>query len=174
MWNGASFEKVTLLSISLRIQLGHPKTNICPFPARSHDSDFTIIDCNGIQKVHLDYCGCQQSIPKYIQLLRARLFPSTTTDPHTAATFNVLNTFQMLNFTSKISAYEFYTSLARRTDSTGTVDLPVSVSRFILTTYNNYLGPIPCLSPHGVRMETHTAVKEDGARSFAVWSSRNQ
>ncbi|KAF8958691.1 hypothetical protein BDZ97DRAFT_1923452 [Flammula alnicola] len=40
-------------------------------------------------------------------------------DPRTAATFRVLETFQMLSFTSKISAFEYYCSLARRTDNTG-------------------------------------------------------
>jgi len=82
---------------------------------------------DGIHEVAIDYCGCQQSLPKTVQLLRARLFLSTVIDPKTAATFHVLNMFQMLSFTSKISAYEFYQALARRTDNTGTSTPPVRI-----------------------------------------------
>ncbi|KAF6759469.1 hypothetical protein DFP72DRAFT_1063837 [Ephemerocybe angulata] len=55
------------------------------------------------------------------QLLRARLFPSTTIDPRTACTFRVLETYQMLSFTGKISAYEFLLAIFRRTDNTWNV-----------------------------------------------------
>jgi len=91
------------------------------------NDDFTVIDSDGIHQVSLDYCGCQQASARRIQLLRARLFPSTVIDPKTAATFRVLETFQMLSFTSKVSAYEYYRSLARRTDNTGTTPPPVSL-----------------------------------------------
>ena len=75
----------------------------------------------------LDYCGCPAAQPKPVQLLRARLFPSTVTDPKTAATFIVLKQFQLLSFSSKISGYEFYNTLARMTDNTGVKPPPVSV-----------------------------------------------
>ena len=74
----------------------------------------------------MDYCGCQQSLPPVTQLLRSQLFPSTTIQPKSAATFRTLETFQLLNFTSKISAYEYYKSIERRTDNTGTQSPPVS------------------------------------------------
>lgn len=60
------------------------------------------------------------------QLLRARLYPATISQPKTAATFDVLKTFQLLSFMSKVSAYEFYHSLARLTDNTGTISPPVN------------------------------------------------
>jgi hypothetical protein len=55
----------------------------------------------------------------------ARLFPSTVINPNIAATFQLLNSFQMLLFTSKVSAYKFYQALARRMDNTGTSTQPV-------------------------------------------------
>jgi hypothetical protein len=58
---------------------------------------------------------------KTTQLLRARLFPSTVVDPKTAATFRVLETFQLLSFTSKVSAFEYYRSLG------GELTIPVLV-----------------------------------------------
>lgn len=127
-WNGLYFERTTLQHLGLQVQLGHPSTHQCPLPDRASKSNFVIIAADGIHHVNLNYCGCQLSLPKHVQLLRARLFPSTVTDPRTAATFNVLETFQMLNFTSKISTFEYYQSLARRTDNTGVVSLPVRLS----------------------------------------------
>ena len=115
---------MSLKSLGLRIQLGH-LDGICNLPQPAFNDNFVVIHADGIHEVAVDYCGCQQSIPKTIQLLRARLFPSTVIDPKTAATFQVLNAFQMLSFTSKVSAYEFYQALARRTDNTGTSTPPV-------------------------------------------------
>jgi hypothetical protein len=53
------------------------------------------------------------------QLLRMSLFPSTTSDPKTAATFRVLEQYHLLSFESKTSAYEFYHALHRMSDNTG-------------------------------------------------------
>lgn len=118
---------MSLKALGLRIQLGHPDRTECPNPENAFHDDFTIIDSDGIHLVSLDYCGCQLATSKTTQLLRARLFPSTVIDPKTAATFRVLETFQLLSFTSKVSAFEYYRSLARRTDNTGTCPPPVSV-----------------------------------------------
>jgi hypothetical protein len=123
-WNGLYFEQVTLKSLGLRIQLGHCN-GVCILCKPAFNDDFVVIHIDGIHEVAIDYCGCQQSLPKTAQLLRARLFPSTVIDPKTVATFHVLDTFQMLSFTSKISAYEFYQALARRMDNTGTSPPPV-------------------------------------------------
>lgn len=139
--------------MGLRIQLGHSDLRACPLPQAAYGDDFTIIDSDGIHVVALDYCGCQNSNSKHVQLLRARLFPSTIIDPRTAATFRTLETFQMLSFTSKISAYEFYRSLARRTDNTGTCNLPVGFFFWITNLYIkvNFVGTpgsIPCSFTH--------------------------
>lgn len=117
----------SLKALGLRVQLGHSDLSPCSNPENAFNDDFTIIDSDGLHQVSLDYCGCQRADPKRVQLLRARLFPSTIVDPKTAATFRVLETFQMLSFTSKVSAYEYYRSLARRTDNTGTNPPPVSL-----------------------------------------------
>jgi hypothetical protein len=127
-WNGLFFERKSLKSLGLRVQLGHPIGTLCPFPVASYNNDFTVIDSDGIHQISLYFCGCRAlSLPHTVQLLRARLFPSTTTDPRSAATFRVLETFQMLNFNSKISAFEFYKSLEARTDNTGVFSPPVCI-----------------------------------------------
>ncbi|KAJ3503382.1 hypothetical protein NLJ89_g8461 [Agrocybe chaxingu] len=117
-WNGDFFVKTSLKSLGLVIQLNH-LDGVCTNPATAFNNDFVIIDSNGIHEVALNYCACSGQVPQTTQLLRARLFPSTVVDPKTAATFDVLERFQLLSFTSKISAYKFYRSLSRLTDNTG-------------------------------------------------------
>ncbi|KAK7012318.1 hypothetical protein R3P38DRAFT_2790985 [Favolaschia claudopus] len=52
-------------------------------------NDFVIVDNSGVHPVNPKFCSCGQSGHPTVQLLRARLWPSTTTSPRTAATFSV-------------------------------------------------------------------------------------
>jgi hypothetical protein len=54
-----------------------------------------------------------------MQLLHAAWFLATTSDPHTAATFQVLKQYHLLSFKSKTSGYEFYHAITWLTDNTG-------------------------------------------------------
>ncbi|RPD53249.1 hypothetical protein L226DRAFT_576495 [Lentinus tigrinus ALCF2SS1-7] len=119
-WTGTHFEVVTLKSLGLRIQLGHRVGDKCYNPVQAFGDAFIVLDLHGIHEVALDFCGCETAAPSVNQLLRYRLYPATSTDPRTAATFRVLETFHLLSGQSKISAFEFYTTLARKTDNTGT------------------------------------------------------
>ncbi len=136
-WNESFFERISLKTLGLKIQLGHPIGSTCPSPTQAFNDDFTIINDNGIHQVSLMYCGCQQAHRHIIQLLRAQLFPSTTINPRTAATFRVLETFQMLGFTAKTTLLDFYKALEARTDNTGTALPPVHSSIFITTPLPN-------------------------------------
>ncbi|KAJ7818926.1 hypothetical protein B0H13DRAFT_2132258 [Mycena leptocephala] len=92
-WTNLSFERVSLKTLGLRIQLGHWRRNdSCPVPTPCAGDDFVIVDNSGVHEVGLDFCGC-------------------------AATFAVLRRFQLLSFESKCGAYEFYQSLARESDN---------------------------------------------------------
>jgi CxC2 like cysteine cluster associated with KDZ transposases len=99
---------------------------MCSNPAPAYNNDFVVIALNGIHEISLDYCGCGQATSRTSQLLQARLFPSTVIDPKTAATFSVLEHFQLLSFTSKISGFEFYRALARITNNIGVSPPPAS------------------------------------------------
>jgi CxC2 like cysteine cluster associated with KDZ transposases len=123
-WNGSFYCKIDLKALGVRIQLLHED---CPRPHRAFNDDFVIIDSNGIHCVGLDFCNCAYAPSHYIQLLRHRLLPATTADPKTAATFGVLETFQMLLFTAKVNVHDFMQALVRRTDNTGDANVPVSV-----------------------------------------------
>lgn len=66
--------------------------------------------------------------PHINQLLRFQLYPATVIDPVTAATFRVLEFFHLNTLISKISAFDFYATLSRKTDNTGVQVVPVSLS----------------------------------------------
>ncbi|KAG2358630.1 hypothetical protein BDR07DRAFT_1452640 [Suillus spraguei] len=118
-WQDGYFHPTTLKHLGLRIQLGDHAGQSCHNPKPAREDDFVVIDVHGIHEVGLDFCSCANAPSHYRQLLRGRFFPSTTTDPRTAATFAVLEHFHLLSFESKVSTYEFYHCLARRSDNTG-------------------------------------------------------
>ncbi|KAF8673069.1 hypothetical protein AX14_005424 [Amanita brunnescens Koide BX004] len=113
LWNGAFFESISLKTLGLVIQLNHTVDDLCANPSRAFKNDFVILDSHGIHEVALQYCDCHQAVSWTAQLLRARLFPATVVDPKTAATFHLLEAYQLLSFTSKVSGFEFYQSIAR-------------------------------------------------------------
>ncbi|KAJ7315117.1 hypothetical protein DFH08DRAFT_715859 [Mycena albidolilacea] len=122
------FETVTLKSLGLRIQLGHGRYGTCPgtlakraaaADARVPWDEFCIVDSNGVHEVGLDFCTCSLAETHDVQLLRARLYPATTTKPATAATFRVLRDFHLLSLEAKCSAHHFYNKLARQTNNSG-------------------------------------------------------
>ncbi|KAF8191380.1 hypothetical protein BJ912DRAFT_849516 [Pholiota molesta] len=125
VWSGEGyFSTTSLRALGFSFQLGHPLGEPCHFPVRSSHSTFTVIDTNGIHEVTLNYCGCGTPAPHFVQLLRFGWFPSTVGFPRSAATLRVLRTFQILSFESKSSAFEYYQSLARLSDNTGTTAVP--------------------------------------------------
>ncbi|KAJ8494663.1 hypothetical protein ONZ45_g13153 [Pleurotus djamor] len=119
MWNGQFFEKRSLQSLGLRIQLGHPLGQPCVNPTPAFREGFVVITSHGVITCHLDFCNCGTAASKPRQLLAAQLFPATVIEPRSAATFEVLRLFQLLSFSSKVSGYEFYQSLVRLTDNMG-------------------------------------------------------
>ncbi|KAG2105070.1 uncharacterized protein F5147DRAFT_746489 [Suillus discolor] len=112
-WNGVFFEVASLKMLGLQVQLGHPIGQQCILLQPAFNNDFVLIDMNGIHEIGLDFCRCETSETHVKQLLRYGWFPSTSTDPRTAAMFRLLNFYQILSFESKALAYEFYHSLDR-------------------------------------------------------------
>ncbi|KAG2051169.1 hypothetical protein BDR06DRAFT_983690 [Suillus hirtellus] len=106
-WIGEFFQGVSLKTFGFRVQHGHPAGQHCILPRLAFNDEFVLIDTNRIHEVGLDF------------LLHHGWFPSTSIDPRTAATFQLLHHFRILSFESKASAYEFYHSLVCLTDNTG-------------------------------------------------------
>ncbi|RPD55282.1 hypothetical protein L227DRAFT_510323, partial [Lentinus tigrinus ALCF2SS1-6] len=117
-WDGDHFARVTLKSLGLVVQLGHTPSENCTNPRIPWGDDFVLIDINGVHELSVCYCGCERAVPHHLQLLRTRWYPATSVSPKTAATFQVLETFHLLSVQSKLSAFEFYNTLSRRTDNT--------------------------------------------------------
>ncbi|KAJ7817572.1 hypothetical protein B0H13DRAFT_2379555 [Mycena leptocephala] len=120
-WEGKYFERVTLKSLGLRIQLGHTGYETCSNPTPAHQ-DFTVIHSNGIHAVAVDYCGCSQAHAageRIEQTLRRSWYPATNLEPQTCATFRVLETFHIMTLQGKVTTYDFYGGLEKLTDNAG-------------------------------------------------------
>ncbi|KAH7918603.1 hypothetical protein BV22DRAFT_1024324 [Leucogyrophana mollusca] len=118
-WTGNYFKRTSLKALGLRIQLGHPAGERCLIPKTAFHDDFVVIDTHAVHEVALDFCDCATAKSHTKQLLRVGWFPSTSVDPRSAATFRLLETYHILSFESKASAYEFYHTIVRLTDNTG-------------------------------------------------------
>ena len=138
-WNGDFFEHVTLKDLGLRIQLGHALGVRCLNPRPATGNEFTVVHSNGIHSVALDFCACETAPGRIAQLLRSRLFPATAISPRAAATFHVLQHFQVLSFESKVSAFEYYNTLSQLTDN---IISPPPVGNSLCSTADPYEFPI--------------------------------
>jgi hypothetical protein len=127
-WTGMYWAKSSLKNLGLWIQLNHPSDQQCLKPAKATKDNFVIIDVSSIHCVRLDFCDCHCMLPHTVQLLCAGFYPASTKNPRTAAMFQVLDHFHMLLFILKISRFEFYATLLRLVDNTGTSPPPVSIS----------------------------------------------
>lgn len=115
----------SLQQIGLVVQLGHADGSACsnPHPA---PKDFCVIDFNGHHNVSLNYCGCDkagEAGTHQEQLLRRDYYPSTLTEPHTVYTVRLLEHYHIQSLQGKTSMYDYYASLERMTDNTGTKKL---------------------------------------------------
>ncbi|KAF7976812.1 hypothetical protein HWV62_5680 [Athelia sp. TMB] len=116
-WTGSFFAKTSLYALGHRVYLGH-QGQPCKAAYEIVDG-FTVFDTTGIHTIKLVFCGCPDRAPSNIQLLRTRWFPATIRSPHSAFTFEVLNTFHLLNIQGKLSLYHFYNAIHSKSDNAG-------------------------------------------------------
>ncbi|KAJ7494547.1 hypothetical protein B0H11DRAFT_2155926 [Mycena galericulata] len=120
-WTGTYFERITLKSMGLRVQLGHSAYTTCADPRPGHE-EFVVLNWNGLHNVAVDFCGCTDAHvagSRRQQLLQMSWYPSTHTEPQTAATFRVLEMFHIMTLQGKVTTYDFYSGLEKMTDNTG-------------------------------------------------------
>ncbi|KAE9398541.1 hypothetical protein BT96DRAFT_821787, partial [Gymnopus androsaceus JB14] len=118
-WNSEFFKR-TLEDCGMILELGgHTKEKPCLMVSIASLENLTVVNKNGIQDITVWYCSCHLAGTWRQQLLRARLWPATLSNPKTAVTFDCLEHFQMLNLMRKTSGSEFYETLERVTDNTG-------------------------------------------------------
>lgn len=108
------------------MQLNHWGRHTCSNPEANAGEAFTVIDLDAIHSISINFCACGHGTQsRYVQLLRAGLFPVTSEHPRAAITFRTLEVFELLSYESKVSAYEYYRTLSRLTDNTGMKTSPV-------------------------------------------------
>ncbi|KAJ7602815.1 hypothetical protein DFH06DRAFT_1023451 [Mycena polygramma] len=124
-WNGDFFDTRSLaeLTVEARVQLGHEAGTFCPKATKAH-KDFVVIDTLGVRVVKLNFCGCDSTVTHRQQLMRACLWPATSVDPQTCATFNAVRLFEVQNCLGKISAYDFVRSLELLSNNDGLKPTP--------------------------------------------------
>ncbi|KAF7440215.1 hypothetical protein PC9H_000559 [Pleurotus ostreatus] len=130
VWENKHFVRTSLRALGLVIQLGHSHEETCALPGILRKSLY-IIDTSGIHIVSVRFCRCR-FLGEDIQLLRYRWYPASPTAPRTAFTLNLLNTFQLLTLQGKVSAYDFYLSIERKTDNAGIKGLQLRYDQFLI------------------------------------------
>ena len=121
------------MEVGVSIQLGHADGSPCSNPVYPRQG-FCVIDTNGHHSVAIRFCGCNraaQSGSPVQQLLRHDLYPATHTDPHTAFTFRIMEHYHIQSLQGKVSMYDYYQSLERLTDNTGTYRVPNRYKEFM-------------------------------------------
>jgi hypothetical protein len=137
-------------STEIAIQLGHIGERVpCPFNDTS--IAFTITHCNGMHSSRIRVCRCPGAPSKAVQLMQARLFPASISDPRSAFTFAVLTEFHMHNMQSKCAAYDYILSLRRLTNFMFPQTVPVRlyIGCHILITLSHLIciGYLQIISP---------------------------
>ncbi|KDQ17630.1 hypothetical protein BOTBODRAFT_92472, partial [Botryobasidium botryosum FD-172 SS1] len=116
-WKKGRFVPVSLTDLGLVHYLGHGGQS-CPFADQSPTPHHKMIvaHVNGFHTISLGYCQCPTAPERFVQLLRACLFPSTLVQPKSAYTLQLLHHFRTLNLSTSITSYGYIKSLARTTD----------------------------------------------------------
>jgi hypothetical protein len=122
------FQKTSLMRLGLVVQLNH-RRGPCPNPLPP--VLFTVYDINGVQSVHVQYCGCDQFASRsgnarLDQIFAQQWFPATWKQPRTVFTFAVLHFFHVLNLQSKCNMFDFYRTILRIQNNAGLDHQPVS------------------------------------------------
>ncbi|KAF5313625.1 hypothetical protein D9611_010064 [Ephemerocybe angulata] len=108
VWIDSHFERITLKTLGLQIQLGHAPGQVCANPDPPRQNDFVVVDTTGIHEVNLSFCRCDGMKPHFVQLLRYGLFPGTGMEPRTASTFPIVRlTGNVLSKSSRDRYHEF-------------------------------------------------------------------
>ena len=85
-------------------------------PTTHTKSTLTIVTSTGICKRSIWWWTCSTTSDKYIQLIRARLFPASFKNPQTVFTFEVLDHFRLDALECKTAAMNFMSKICQMTD----------------------------------------------------------
>lgn len=126
-WTGKYFKRISMAMLGLKLYCGHHGTP-CPSVSSECSAVLTVIDSGGIHRLPVYECRCARGKKRTFatQLILMGLFPATDNAPETAATFQALEDFDMHNLSGKVSIWDYYESLRRKSNSVQPHLVPVS------------------------------------------------
>uniref|UniRef100_A0A0W0G025 CxC2-like cysteine cluster KDZ transposase-associated domain-containing protein n=1 Tax=Moniliophthora roreri TaxID=221103 RepID=A0A0W0G025_MONRR len=92
--------------------------------------EFVVLSLTGVHEIDLRFCGCKFAPKQKKQLLKVALWPSLYKDPCTAATFDLLRHFQLVNLQGHTATTDFYRALVSLHNGTGLTKPPDQLQQF--------------------------------------------
>ncbi|KAK7032539.1 hypothetical protein VNI00_012937 [Paramarasmius palmivorus] len=129
-WKSDYFQRVPIKDIGVHVHLGHRLGELCGCPKQSQ-GDFVVLSVTGIHEVVVFFCGCNQELDHKQQLLEVGWWPSSYKDPRSAATFEVLRQFHVLNLQAQTPPTDFYRTLEKLSDRSGLSQPPDRLAQFM-------------------------------------------
>ncbi|VDB94346.1 unnamed protein product [Peniophora sp. CBMAI 1063] len=132
-------ERLDPADLGLCIQLGHRPGEACRWRESSHVDNFTILHTSGLCRIRVDFCNCDlgKDTPRYVQLLRRGLWPSTIENPQSATSLQALDDFTRLSNLGRLTAYDYHRAASSKTDGAGLRELPDFRQQF-MTSIHEY------------------------------------
>ncbi|VDB87204.1 unnamed protein product [Peniophora sp. CBMAI 1063] len=126
-------ERMDPADLGLRIQLGHRPGVDCKWRESAHVNNFTVLHTTGLHRIRVDFCNCDlgKGTPRYVQLLRRGLWPSTVENPQSATTLQALDDFTRLSNLGRLTAYDYHRAASAKTDGAGLRELPDFLQQFM-------------------------------------------
>jgi len=125
-WTGKYFVRKDISELGHVITLNHDGGPCPEATSRPEGQRFTVVHSNGIHVTRLQFCNCLGADDRVQQLMQARLFPPTTTQPMSAFSFGMLREFHIHSLASKKSAFDHMGGLRRLTNNATSWKVPVS------------------------------------------------
>lgn len=128
-WTGCRFERASLAYLGLNLYLGHGGAP-CSQHSAAKRHNVRVVDSNGSQVWGVYECCCSKARDRSFaqQLMSMGLFPGTHTDPRTAFTFRGLKDFQIFNFCGKMSIWDYFETIRRKSNGINSREVAVSSS----------------------------------------------
>lgn len=125
-WTGSYFQRTSLAALGLSLYCGH-SGNPCPQHRAGRRHNVQVVDASGSERFAIYECCCGKSRGRTFaqQLVSIRLFPGTHKDPQTAFTFKALKEFQIFNFCGKISLWDYFATIRRKSNGTNSREVAV-------------------------------------------------
>ncbi|KAI6147798.1 hypothetical protein BKA82DRAFT_3962039, partial [Pisolithus tinctorius] len=118
-WTGDFYEESAFHMTGIQLHLGHGGA-LYPHAitqAQQAAGEPLPMDDQDVHFIVVNWCECENAEAQYIQLLRAKLFPSMFEKPSTAFTFAVLDDFLRDNLECGTSGMNYYSKLHQITSS---------------------------------------------------------